>query len=125
VSNNSAWGIAAVIGACLAAACSPITMTLDNPRDGDVTHVAANQPLRVRWSDPSSTHDWVLAPPTANALKIIGQSVQPGEGGATGLELFDFAGAKPGKESLTFVYRTRGGAPNPSDETATLVVTVG
>jgi hypothetical protein len=119
--------IAAIAVACAGAAgCAPGTLPLDNPKTGDTAQVAPGQGLLIRWSDPSETRDWVLVEPLNGALKSVTQSTAPGAaGGAMKLEHFEFVGAKPGEERLTFAYRTKNGAPDPADETATLVVKVG
>jgi hypothetical protein len=118
-------GALAMVGAAITG-CAPGTLPLDNPKTGDSAHVAPGQGLLIRWSDPSETRDWVLVEPLNGALKSVTQSTAPGaDGGAMKLEQFEFVGAKPGEERLTFAYRTKNAAPDPADETATLVVKVG
>ena len=118
-------GCVAVLSAALAG-CSAGTLPLDNPKTGDTAHIAPGQGLLIRWSDPSESRDWVLVEPLKGSLKSVSQADAPGAaGGAMKLENFEFVGAKPGEERLTFAYRTKNGPADPADEIATLLVTVG
>ena len=124
---NRLWAAGAIAALCAtAAACSPGTLPLDNPKTGDSAQIAPGQGLSIRWSDPSQDRDWVLVDPLKGSLKAVASTTPAGAaGGAMGLEQFEFVGANPGEERLTFAYRTRNGAPDPADEVATLVVKVG
>jgi hypothetical protein len=120
------WTAAIAIACAALSACAPGALPLDNPKTGDTARVAPGQGLLIRWSDPSETRDWVLVEPLSGSLKSVTQTTAPGAaGGAMKLENFEFVGVKPGEERLTFAYRTRNAAPDPADETAILVVTVG
>ena len=100
-------------------ACAPIAVTADNPKDGDAITLTAGQPLRVRWTAHSDSA-WVWEEKPLKALKYVAGTGRPAADGALELKLFDFEGAAPGEERLTFAYRTALGR-KPTEEEMKLI----
>jgi hypothetical protein len=108
------------------AACAPIPTIVDTPREAEAVRLSVDQPMQVRWANLNPAEGaWVLerGPATA-ALKSVGRTVQPPANGAQQLEIFDFTGAAPGVEQLTFFYRHNNGDPPTPEERVTIHVTV-
>lgn len=126
MSNRRTTTISLTALACLTlAACSPGVLPIDNPKDGDVAHLSAGQALTVRWSDPSSTRDWILVTPPTGVVKSVSETAKAATNAPTGLQVFEFVGAKTGEERLTFTYHAKDGPADPAEDTATLLVKVG
>jgi hypothetical protein len=107
------------------AACSPVLSTIDTPKEGQVITLAKDQPLRVRWANLNpDTGAWTLEQPPKGALTAKGVDIQPPNGGARQLESFQFIGAAPGQETLTFTYKRKNGEAPSTDERVTVTVKV-
>ncbi|MBL8772812.1 MAG: hypothetical protein JNK30_15630 [Phenylobacterium sp.] len=108
------------------AACAPIPTVLDTPKNGDTVAISVDQPMQVRWANQSPAHGaWVLqAPPVDTALKTVGRKTEQPPGGAMAVDVFDFVGAQPGSQQLTFVYRRKDGVPPTPEEQITITVGV-
>ena len=107
-----------------AVACAPVQVLVDNPKDGSVIQLAAEQPLRLRLTNVTPGAAWVMEKEPAGALAYVGHEEKPPVGGALGLQFYDFKGAKPGEERLTFARRADGAPAGPADETFTVTVAV-
>jgi len=107
-------------------ACSPVLSTIDTPKEGDVITLAKEQQMRVRWANlHPDAGAWTLEQPPKGSLKPGGIDVQPPAAGAQQLESFNFVGANPGEETLTFAYKRKDGTPPSADERITVKVKVG
>lgn len=114
------------VAAAALVACAPIPVVVDTPKTGDVVALTVKQPMQVRWSNSTpAAGAWVLEPDLASsAVTLVRRTQQPPAGGAMGLDIFDFVGAKPGAQSLTFVYQRTNGVPPDPDERITIQVKV-
>ena len=119
--------LALAAGAVVLSACAPVPFVVDLPKNGDTVALSVKQPLQVRWSNanPAAGAWAVEAEPGASAVTFVGHGQQPPSAGAMGLDTFDFLGAKPGAERLTFAYRRKSGEPPGPDERITIKVKVG
>lgn len=107
------------------AACAPIPIVLDTPKDGDKVALSVEQPIQVRWANQSPQHgSWVLERGPNAAVTAVGHKTEQPPGGAMALDVFDFVGAQKGNDSLTFVYRRKDGSPPTPEEQVTIVVGV-
>jgi hypothetical protein len=108
------------------AACAPIASVVDTPQDAQLVRISVDQPMQVRWANMTpEAGSWVMEKGPASALTSLRRTVQPPANGAYQLEIFEFAGAAPGAEQLTFTYRRNDGAPPTADERITIRVQVG
>ena len=120
-------GLAAALAAALAlAACQPVTMIVDTPKEGDQIALKPNQPMRVRWANiEPSAGAWALEGAPGGVVSANGVDIAPPSAGARQLESFNFVAAKPGQQPLTFVYKRKDGAPATADDRITVMVKVG
>jgi hypothetical protein len=115
------FAFAAAAAAVLLNSCAPVVVTVDTPKEGDTIAVAPEQSVRVRWANiHPEAGSWKLDHPPTGALSATAVKIQPPENGARQLEVFEFVGAKPGTETLTFFYERKDGAPITSDEHITI-----
>ena len=119
--------LAVVAGGLALAACAPIPAVMDTPKTGDKVALSVKQPLQVRWSNSNpAAGAWVVErEPGASAVTLVKHTAQPPEGGAMGLDTFEFVGAKPGSETLTFAYQRKDGQPGDANDRISIKVTVG
>jgi predicted secreted protein len=119
--------VALAAAAGVLTACAPIPQVVDTPKTGDSVALSVKQPMQVRWSNANpTTGAWTVeTPPGASAVALVKHTQQPPQGGAMGLDVFDFVGARKGVERLTFAYQHKDGRPADADERITIEVTVG
>jgi hypothetical protein len=117
------FGLAAALAL---GACAPIATVVDTPQQAQLVRLSVDQPMQVRWANMTpEAGSWVMEKGPASALRSLRRTVQPPANGAYQLEIFEFAGAAPGAEQLTFAYRRKDGAAPTADERITISVEVG
>jgi len=115
----------ALAGLLLLQACSPGPRLLDTPMHGQEVALSVEQPMKVRWSNMSpGDGSWVLEGPAPRTVKVVSRVHQPAADGALALDIFDFVGAQPGSERLTFVYQHKDGRPAQDGERVSLELKV-
>lgn len=103
------------------AACKPVTVMVDTPKEGDKIAVNVKQDVQVRWANLQPDNgNWVLETPPKGALAAGGSKIQPAAAGAQQLEIFSFTGASKGAESLTFAFQHKDGSPTTPEERITI-----
>lgn len=114
----------ALAGMCLLGACESSSKSIDNPKDGDTVSLAVGQALTVILTDMNGAKaDWSMTSSDAKALTLRGHTAKPPVDGSLPLDRFEFVGAAPGEQRLTFAY-LKPGQPVGPDDAMTITVTV-
>jgi hypothetical protein len=122
--HRPALGGLALAAMLFLGACATPPAIIDNPKDGDVVDLVVAQPFTVKLTDTSSGKSvWSMTATPSTALTDKGRRVVPGEGGALPLTIYEFVGASPGSQRLTFSHHKPDQAPGP-DDVMTITVTV-
>lgn len=106
---------AVTCGLAILAGCGSTPVSLDNPLDGQSVALAVSQPLRVKLSNVSGGGAWVREGDTPDSVEVLDPAVRDAANGVKQLQTFEFVGAAPGEDVLTFVYRRPGVEPDVSD----------
>lgn len=108
-------GLIAVCGLAALTACARVVVTLDNPKDGSQINLAVDQPMRVRLTNMDGAGGaWVANKGPGAAIRPMETAVQPSAGGAMQLDTFEYVGAAPGEQHVTFAYVPHGRAATDS-----------
>ncbi len=123
---RSALTATALAALSILSACqsSPTPRVIDNPMDRDKVDVKVGQTLIVKLTDMDGPKtDWIVTSSAASALTGPTHKAVPAANGALNLDVYEYVGAAPGQQELTFSYRQPDQQPT-TDDTMRVMVTV-